>query len=116
MRLGLRTLGTLARGPGSFVMPTDFILPRGDGGPAIRAWPGASALDSLTVLQAQQTPHLLWAFQDSVPAWTVLRIRRDNRSVTIIDSLRRPQSRLAEATTAWLTAFWNLAPATQWQV
>ena len=69
----------------------------------------------MTLLQAKQAPHLLWAFQDSVPAWTVLKIHRRNHSVTIIDSLRRPHSRLAEAATTWITELWNLAPETQWQ-
>ena len=113
MLLGLRALGALSRGSGTFVMPTDFILPRGEGGPAIQAW--ASALDGLTVLQATQAPHLLWAFQDSAPAWTVLMIHRGHRSFIIVDSLRRPHSRLAEAITTWITELWNLAPETPWQ-
>ena len=92
-----------SRGPGPFVLPTDFILPRGEGGAAIQTW--ASALDGLTLLQAKHAPHLLWVFQDSVPAWTVLKIHRGNRSVTIVDPLRRPHSRLAKAITTWITEF-----------
>ena len=95
-------------------MPADFIFPRGEGGPAIQAW--ISTLDGLTTLQAKHASHLLWAFQDSIPAWTVLKIHRGHRSVIIVDSLRRPQSRWAETITTWLTAFWDLTPETQWQV
>ena len=80
MYRGLRALGAFSGGPGTFVMPADFILPRGEGGPAIQAW--ISTLDGLTILQAKHAPHLLWAFQDSIPAWTVLKI---HRTVTIVD-------------------------------
>ena len=91
-------------------MLADFIFPRGEGGPAIQAW--ISTLDGLTTLQAKQAPYLLWAFQDSIPAWTVLKIHRGHRTVIIVDSLRRPQSRWAETITTWLTAFWDLTPET----
>ena len=45
----------------------------------------------------------------------VLKIHYGNRSVTIIDSLGRPHSRLAKAITTWMTEFWDLAPETHWQ-